>query len=124
MTLSRFSNYLSFAAILAGHFITGISISAVGPTFKNHFDEILNGRPLPTLTEFILPYATSSAPIYVGLVLGVGLALPLYFIERSSKREYLPFLVTMAWILCVFQLATIFIAMTLPLLSLNVELKP
>jgi flagellar biosynthesis protein FliQ len=120
MRVSRIASYLAFVAVFAAHLLTGFMISEFSRIVRNYIRSEFGGQSLPAFTESFLPYGASSSPVIVGLLVGLLLSVSLCLIERSEKtREYLPFYVAVAFMLCLLHLATAWVAMTLPFVLLG-----
>jgi hypothetical protein len=124
MTLARAGNYLAFLAIFAAYITAGVAVSESGKVFHRMAVQMFGAKPLPAITELIFSYTASSAPLITGLILGILLTLSLCFVERSERaRPYLPLAITIAWTLCMLQLATTLIAVSLPFIEFGFGLS-
>jgi hypothetical protein len=114
---------ISYGAIAVTHILCGYTVAWVGAAYKLCFDEGLGNHSrireaayLPPWTYDAVLYSTSSAPILVGFIVGLGaLGLFLYLENGDAKRKaWIPTCLTIALLIGFLPLIAMFWAFSLP----------
>ncbi len=118
MNLPRILNFASFFFTFLVYVAAGLALAQLCRYERILYDNILPGKPLPTVTELILQYGAHSSAM-LSPVLGLMITMPLYFIEQSSaaRREYLPFWITICWVPLALEFIVVCLALSMPMLD-------
>ena len=124
MNLARILNYLSYATVSIAYLVAGSTIHGVARCFRQHFNYLLPGKPLPNLTEFVLAYGSSGISLLINLVLASAFFSLLLFLEFGSekRRSFIPLCLTIAFVLNFLQLGSMLIGVAMPSLYITYDM--
>ena len=125
MTVPRVLNYISCAAVGLVFIVSGIVETTVITVYKEYIASESPDHPLPDLTLLALKCGSSHAISIFCITTGVVFSGFLFFLNRGTEeqRAYLPVCLTIALIVCWFQLLVVLVAMALPTVLLEAFLK-
>lgn len=117
--MARLCTYLALATIFVTNLVVGTSVGGSCKILKRYLDANAPGVRLPSLSELVLRYGSTSLPTLVGLILGVIFTALLWGMDRSERaRPFLPIGITGAFVVCLLHLGITHTALTLAFLAL------
>jgi len=120
----RFLNYVSYVTVGVTFIVTGIAETTAVRFHHQYLARELPDHPLPGLTLSVMAFAQSHALLYLNIFSGIIFSSLLFYLDcgPERRRAFVPFCLTFALIACLVQLLTVFIAMTLPHVTLSLNL--
>ncbi|YCM46468.1 hypothetical protein V2O64_10605 [Verrucomicrobiaceae bacterium 227] len=114
MQIRKLPDLLAVIAASIAHLVSGITTINIGRVHTRLFSE--TDMELPMITRAVVSYTATSAPVIVGVALGLATLLGLGLVLRSEKTRWIfPFLLALSFVTVIFHLIFVSFGMSLPL---------
>lgn len=108
------------AAVIVNFMAGGYAVQIGGTHARLYANMVIKEEDLPALTRMVLSYTSSAAPVFVGVLLGLGSLIGLSCARRSEKYKWLtPFLLTISFVAAILHLISVIQGVTLPLFRIT-----
>ena len=115
--------------------ISALAAAGIGTTlqlhsllYQKHLDDLLGGKPLPMLTQWIFSVMKALPPLVGGPLLGAAILLAGWALllsasnERDAKRRTLGYLIGV-WLAALLGMGIVWLAFKMPLISIISGMK-
>jgi hypothetical protein len=116
MKTRKLTDLIAIVAASIAHLVSGITTMNIGRVYTPLFAE--TDSILPMITRAAIGYTATSAPIIVGVALGLATLLGLGLVLRSEKMHSIfPFLLALSFVAVILQLVFVPLGIALPLMG-------